>query len=274
MNNISNWLVHNLLKIPYPLYVRMDTGKGMPVLLLHGLASSGETWRHVVHDLEGAPVRVLVLDLLGFGNSPKPIDPWIDYSAVNQARSVIRTLRKLHVKGPVMIVGHSMGCFVAVEVATLRPRLVRSLLLYEPPFYVGLPSRNYYRLRLGAYFALFRRILKRSSDDPEAYRRIQRLVARRYGFELKDENWIPFERSLRNAIMKQTALDNLKRLITPTQIVYGRLDQWVINDKKNLFFQDNTAHVNKAQVTAQHRVSARAARVVADLVRAAAEVAT
>lgn len=47
------------------------------------------------------------------------------------------------------------------------------------------------------------------------------MLARRYDFELTDEHWIPFERSLRNAIMQQTALDDLKRLTTSAQIVYA-----------------------------------------------------
>jgi len=270
MNNLLNRLVHKFLKQPYLLHCRMDEGKGMPVLFLHGIGSSGDTWLNVALELKGAPVRLLVFDLLGFGNSPKPIDPWVSYSAEDQARSVIRTLRQRRVHGPVMVVGHSMGCFVAVEVASLRPRMVRSLLLYEPPFYVGLPPKSAYRLRLKAYFALFNAILKRPTDDPDHYRRIQRLVSRSFGFELTDENWIPFERSLRNDIMQQTTLEDLKRLDTPTQIVYGRFDKWVINDKKNLFFNGESEHVTAAQVPSQHHVSERAGRVIAELVRAEA----
>lgn len=267
MSKFRDLVIHKLLKRPYLLYCRTDSGQGRPVVLLHGIGSSGRVWRHVVKDLEGAPVRLLAFDLLGFGESPKPTDPWVSYSAEDHARSVIYTLKKLGVKGPVTVVGHSMGCFVAVEVAALRPKLARNLLLYEPPFYVGLPPKHAYRLRLKAYFKLFNAVLKHPPADLEKWRRVQQLVSRRYHFELTPENWIPFERSLRNAIMQQTALDDLKGLSTPTQIVYGRLDQWVINDKKNLFFDGEAEHVSARQVTAEHHVSPRPSKVIADLVR-------
>ena len=223
MRDFQNWLIHKALRRPYLLNVRLDKGKGMTVVFLHGIARSGRAWRYVERELTGAPVRLVVLDLLGFGDSPKPTDAWVSYSAEDQARSVLRTLRRLRVKGPAMIVGHSMGCLVAVEVAAQAPKLVRSLLLYEPPFYEGLPPKNRYRLRLKAYFALFRAILKRPPKDPEGFRRIQYLIGRDH-FELTPESWVPFERSLRNAIMRQTALDDLKGLTTPTQILYGTRD--------------------------------------------------
>lgn len=227
-----------------------------------------------MRELEGAPVRLLVLDLLGFGDSPKPTSPWVNYSAEDHAKAVIRTIRKRRVRGPVMIVGHSMGCLVAVEVATQAPKLVHSLLLYEPPFYVGLPPKNRYRLRLKAYFALYRAILKRPPKDPEGFRRIQQLIGRRYHFELTPENWIPFERSLRNAIMQQTALDDLKQLTTPTQILYGTRDRLVINDKKGLFFEGRAEHVTSDQVREQHRVTPKASRLIARWVREQAAKAT
>lgn len=266
MPKLKDLIIYKLLKRPYPLHVRLDQGQGMTVVFLHGIAGSGRAWNYVAEDLTGAPVRAVALDLLGFGDSPKPTDAWVSYSAEDQARSVIRTLRKRRVKGPVMIVGHSMGCLVAVEVATQAPKLVRSLLLYEPPFYVGLPPKSLYRLRLKAYFALFNAILKRPPKDPESFRRIQQLIGRRYHFELTPENWVPFERALRNAIMRQTALDDLKRLETPTQILYGTRDRLVINDKKGLFF-DEAEHVSSDQVREQHRVTPKASRLIAELVR-------
>ena len=267
VQKLRDLLIHKWLRRPYPLHVRLDQGRGLTVVLLHGIGASGRGWRQVVRELEGAPVRVVVLDLLGFGDSPKPTGSWVSYSAEDHARSVIATLRKRRVRGPVMIVGHSMGCLVAVEVATLRPKLVRNLLLYEPPFYVGLPPKNRYRLRLKAYFALFNALLKRPPKDPESFRRIQALIGRRYHFELTPANWVPFERSLRNAIMRQTSLNDLKQLTTPTQILYGTRDKLVINDKKGLFFDGEAEHVTSDQVREQHRITPKASRLIAQLVR-------
>src|SRR5690606_16332795 len=78
-------------------------------------------------------VRVISLDLLGFGNSPRPA--WATYSVRTQARSVIATLASLKLRGRVTLVGHSLGSLVAVEVTKRYSPLVRSLVLCSPPFY-------------------------------------------------------------------------------------------------------------------------------------------
>jgi pimeloyl-ACP methyl ester carboxylesterase len=268
MNNFRNWFIHKFLRVPYQLFCRLDQGKGQTVVLLHGIGSSAHTWDTLARELEGEPVRVMTFDLLGFGGSPKPTDSWVTYSAQDQARAVIQALKRRRVKGPVTLVGHSMGCFVAVEVAALRPKMVRSLILYEPPFYVGLPPKNAYRLRLRAYFALFNAVLRRPVDDPGGFRRIQRLVSKRFGFELTDATWTAFERSLRNAIMQQTAVEDLRKLTMPVKILYGRFDEWVVNDKQNVLFENaNGGQVSVAQVAAQHHVSPKASRMLAELIR-------
>ena len=54
------------------LYVK-SVGKGPPVILLHGFAASGYTWRHLVPELSKNHT-LYIFDLKGFGQSPKPDD--------------------------------------------------------------------------------------------------------------------------------------------------------------------------------------------------------
>jgi pimeloyl-ACP methyl ester carboxylesterase len=173
-------------------------------------------------------------------------------------------LRRLHGRKPVLLVGHSMGCFVAIEVATLRPDLVSGLLLYEPPFYAGLPNTNKYKLRLAAYFALYRTIIKRQPGESRL-KLAKKLLNRLYGFEISTETWIPFQRSMKNTILKQTALNDLKKLTLPIQLVYGKYDQVVINDKKKVFVGD-MPNITALEVSELHGISARASRVLARLI--------
>ena len=44
-------------------------GTGTPVLLVHGIGSSGDTWEDIPERLSGAGVRVIVVDLPGHGES-------------------------------------------------------------------------------------------------------------------------------------------------------------------------------------------------------------
>jgi len=263
---LADWLSHRLLGRSYVLHTRVDAGAGRPVVLLHGIASSGESWRHVVRQLMGAPARLVVLDLLGFGASPKPKDKWVNYDVTDHARAVIRTLSRLRLGEPALLVGHSMGCFVAVEVATLRPDMVDRLILFEPPFYVGLPDTNKYKLRLAAYFSLYRAIIKRQPSGTKRFAAAKKLIARISGFEIAPENWVPFQRSMKNTILKQTALNDIKKLQLPIQIVYGKFDQVVINDKKKVFLGTGAPHVTAMDTPGLHGISPRASKVLARLI--------
>ncbi|MDT0215308.1 alpha/beta hydrolase [Rothia sp. ARF10] len=107
---------------------------GVPVLLLHGNCSSGGYWEPFVRDHLGAdgPWRVVAPDLRGFGGSePAPVDATRglrdfadDVAALVEAVFAPRAR-------PV-VVGHSMGCGVAMQYAVDHPERVGGLLLTAP----------------------------------------------------------------------------------------------------------------------------------------------
>src|SRR6185312_8891679 len=111
---------HKTLRRPYYLAPVVDIkGRGQTVLLLHGIGRSGQVWNHVVYGLAARGLRIVALDLLGFGASPKP--SWPAYDIDDHAAAVIASVEKLKLERPLVIVGHSMGCLVAVRLARLRP---------------------------------------------------------------------------------------------------------------------------------------------------------
>jgi len=97
-----------------------------PALYVHGLGGSAQNWT----DLAGllAPrLDGLAVDLPGFGYS----DPARRYSQAALARGVIRLLETTD-RGPVHLIGNSLGGVVSVRVAATRPDLVRTLTLISP----------------------------------------------------------------------------------------------------------------------------------------------
>lgn len=82
-------------------------------VLLHGYGASSFTWRHWLPELERRG-RVLAVDLLGFGGSPKPEEG--AYDPVGQAGLVLDALESLGVSR-VTLVGHSLGGGVAIMTA-------------------------------------------------------------------------------------------------------------------------------------------------------------
>lgn len=112
------------------LYVE-QTGEGGPTLVfLAGLGGTTRYWRDRVLPL-ARTCRLVLVDLLGFGRSPKP---WTTYTMerhIAELRAVLPTQRRL------TLVGHSIGARVAVAYAALYPEQVDRLILINLPFFGG-----------------------------------------------------------------------------------------------------------------------------------------
>ena len=128
-------IIHKWFKVPYKLHAEIMKNPIRPkatLLLLHGIGNNSHAWDAVIKKLP-KNIRVIAIDLLGFGQSPKP--KIIEYNAYQQARCVIRTYLSLGSPKKIIIVGHSLGALVGVELAKRYPLLVQSLILVSPPFY-------------------------------------------------------------------------------------------------------------------------------------------
>ena len=90
----------------------------VPVLLLHGLASSRRFWDLVVPHLAGLPV--VALDQRGHGDSDRPSGP---YDAATVAADALTVLDALGLSR-VVVVGHSWGASTALRLAATAPERV------------------------------------------------------------------------------------------------------------------------------------------------------
>jgi 3-oxoadipate enol-lactonase len=108
-------------------------GHGEPLLLIHGLGSSGADWAFQVAALEKR-FRVIVPDLPGSGHSPPPRG---EYTINGFATALWSLLDHLQVSRA-NIIGFSLGGAVALEMAAQRPAsvprlgLINSLATYRP----------------------------------------------------------------------------------------------------------------------------------------------
>ena len=97
-----------------------------PILCLHGITAQHRAFNALARHLEGS--RSLVgVDLRGRGDSEKPES---GYGLEAHARDVVRVLDYLGLQSAV-IVGHSMGGFVALEIALSYPERVRALVMLD-----------------------------------------------------------------------------------------------------------------------------------------------
>jgi pimeloyl-ACP methyl ester carboxylesterase len=99
-------------------------GNGPPLLLLHGIGNSAQTWAGVIDQL-ATSYTVFAPDLLGHGSSDKPR---ADYSIAGYANGMRDLLSVLGVER-VTVVGHSLGGGIALQFAYQFPELCQRLVL-------------------------------------------------------------------------------------------------------------------------------------------------
>ena len=101
------------------------SGSGHPIIFIPGLGSPGEVWASTVRELE-ASYECHVLTLSGFAGRP-PIDEPLS-AAVR--RDLTRYIRSRRMKQPI-IVGHSMGGFIALWLATSAPENIGPVIVVD-----------------------------------------------------------------------------------------------------------------------------------------------
>lgn len=110
-----------------------ESGNGPPLLLIHGLFDSSETWDSCTPYLLDR-FKVFLIDLPAFGKSPLP-ERW-EESLSETIQTVIAFLDKKGIR-KIALVGSSMGGSMALGVAARYPERIERLILINP---YGLPS--------------------------------------------------------------------------------------------------------------------------------------
>lgn len=142
-----------------------DKGQGPAVVLVHGFASSLETWATVTPALVGKH-RVLSLDLKGFGWTERPAG---DYSPPAQAKLVLGLMKARGIE-QADVVAHSWGSSVALQVALAAPAKVKKLALYDAWVYEEqLPNFFLWARADGVGEALFSLFYKERADERMAF---------------------------------------------------------------------------------------------------------
>ncbi len=98
-------------------------------MLVHGMSSSSRYWGPNLGPL-AERYHVVAPDLLGFGQSPKPKSAYSPHDHAVVLAAVAR-----QAGAPVVVVGHSLGSLLALQLAVDYPELVCGLVLISLPFF-------------------------------------------------------------------------------------------------------------------------------------------
>ena len=207
----------------------VDRGQGPALVLIHGLGGRIYNFRYNIPVLSER-MRVVALDLKGFGYSERPADG--DYSLAAQARLVGDLMDRLGISRAAVL-GHSMGGAIALRLATTCPQKVDRLILVGSaspnemvPRLAGSPPLRYL-LRLGTALVLHQpwlreSVLRQGFYDPaflspemlEEFRRSARIRG--------STNAIA---SLLSDAARDDAVD-LSRVSQPVLLLWGEGDRW------------------------------------------------
>lgn len=113
-------------------------GTGPAVLLLHGVGLRAEAWGGQIEEL-AQDHTVIAPDMAGHGESPMLAEPAVlaDYvDAVAEAMA-----------GPAVVVGHSMGAMMALDLASRFPNKVRAVAALNAIFRRSSSAKNAVRAR-------------------------------------------------------------------------------------------------------------------------------
>lgn len=260
-------IIHKYLRIPYTLHVYRRSTVAKPratLVFLHGIGNSGLTWDEVSIGLPD-DVNIVIVDLLGFGDSPQP--EWAAYDARTQARSLAKTLLSLGVVGNITLVGHSMGGLVAVEFTKRYPAAVEAIVLCSPPLY-NLDVDDDKKLFMERDEQL-RRLYEFAMQRPDNIVKLSRLAKRSKllnpDFDVDALNIDSYVAALRANILNQTTTHDILKIKKPIHIIYGTLDPFVIGENIKRI-KAASPYITISRFVGGHEVTGRYVRRVVSII--------
>lgn len=164
-------------------------GAGEPIVFLHGMGTSSATWTRCMDLLEDR-FTVVAPDLLGHGESPVPDDP-AEYTRDRTLVDIDEILAGLDSR-PVLV-GHSLGGYLALAHAATRPGAVRGVVV----------------LNTGPGY--------RDHTKREEWNARSRRNAHRFG--------VPEQVTTMNLQEDSVVMDRLAEMSTPTLVLAGGADR-------------------------------------------------
>jgi len=173
---------------------QMRAGQGTPpIVFVHGMGSSSATWAECMGLLQDR-FLVVAIDLLGHGASPVPDDP-AEYTrdrALDDLDELLAALEAV-TGSPAVIVGHSLGGYLALAHAATRPGVAAGIVV----------------LNTGPGF--------RDPEKREGWNAMSRRNAHRFG--------VPVQVAELNLQHDSVVMDRLADMTTPTLVLAGSLDR-------------------------------------------------
>jgi len=214
----------NNFNIRYNEYGKSQASKHL--LFLHGLGSSSDRWGDIPEALSRY-FHSISVDLIGFGGSDRPN---LNYSIGKFREFVLDFMHEIRIDdGKTTIIGHSLGGYIAAELAIEKPNMIESLVLIDSSGMLDKPTlllRQYLDAAISASYEKLKAVF-------------EQLAAQRWRvFPILIDVFIKrinmpgakhaFGSAFHNSTTTQIGLDRLRKLQNVrTLIIWGRCDSLI-----------------------------------------------
>jgi pimeloyl-ACP methyl ester carboxylesterase len=209
-----------------PLTTNEQDSDNVPLVLLHGLGATAETWQltaeHLCHHR-----LVVAFDLRGHGESDQPEQ---DYDLATIAEDVVGAMATLGL-GQVALAGHGWGARVALVLAARHPALISHLILVdcphiEPRHWPGMTRERFIREKapqdIYASFTAFSDAMREEMSNfwSPAVEAIIKTYVRQLPDGRVEERLLPtHQRQIRESLWEDRALSYYSKLLCPVLLI-------------------------------------------------------
>lgn len=218
-----------------------DEGESMPIVLIHGTASSLHTWDAWTDRIK-SNYRIIRLDIPAFGlTGPHPTQ---DYRIETYSAFLDHFLTKLNIDS-MYLAGNSLGGNISWYYAAEHPTKVKKLILVDPSGYPRNGEKPWiFKLaRTPILNSIIRYITPKSIieknlqqvyfDDSKI---TPELIDHYYDMALREGNRTAFIDRAKTDMIDHT--HKLKTINTSTLIIWGKDDSWIPVSNGNRFLTD------------------------------------
>ena len=225
------WIKLNDLKIRY-----FEAGKDNPnhILFIHGLGSAADRWLDIPEKLSES-YHTIAIDLPGFGFSDK--SDKLTYTIPEFRKIILNFMNKTKINdGKTTIVGHSLGGYIAAEIAIEEKQMVEKLVLIDSSGMLNSPTsilEQYLKAALNPTKESVRKTFEKMVTDPKRVpeKLVESFIER---INLKNAKYA-FESTLANSTSTQIGLLRLKTIKAPTLILWGEVDNVIPCEHSKIF---------------------------------------
>ena len=219
-------------------YLESGKGKKKHILFIHGLGSAADRWMKIPDELS-SDFHSVAIDLPGFGESDKPEK--MGYT-IDQFRKIIISFldRILIHSEEISLVGHSLGGYIASEIAIQHHNNIRQLVLIDSSGMLEKPTtilEEYLEAAMNPTQDNVRKSFEKMVADPK---RIPQPLVDGFIRRINMPNAKhAFESTLVNSATTQIGLNRLRKINPmPTLIIWGAHDK-VIPLEHSKFFKES-----------------------------------